>query len=139
MMIARLKATAAVAAAAVVATAGIIVVAFGDIPYRMQDGKIISIAGQVVCLPHKQGLFGGATTAECTPGFKGSGGRHYALSNIEQLSGDEPTLLRSEFTNAQFRISGVFSYGATEQYRIYDIAGTIKIDSVLPISPTDKP
>ncbi|WP_148700094.1 hypothetical protein [Candidatus Nitrososphaera evergladensis] len=118
-------------AAVAVAAAGALI-AFGDISYRMQDGKTVSIIGQMVCLPHKQDLFGRYGTGLCVPGFKGSDGSHYALSNIEQLSRGEPAL---GFTNAQFQISGVFSYGATEQYRNYDVAGMIEADSVLPISP----
>lgn len=117
---------------AITAGVGIIaaIIAFADLYYRLRDGERITIVGQVVCLPHKQGLFDGVNTDECAIGFENSDGRHFAFKNIEQLAKQGPELIGSEQTRRQFQISGQFSYGADEQYQIYDVAGMIQVDSV---------
>lgn len=108
------------------AAAGIIaaVVLYGDIPYRMQDGKEITVTGRMVCLPHERGLFSGPET-ECAFGFRSDTGEHYAISNLDEIA-DE--LEESVGTMRKFVLSGTFTYG---QYGNYDVAGSIKVDSVI--------
>lgn len=120
-----------VVAIAAAAAAGIIaaIVAYGDIPYRMQDGKEISVVGSMVCLPHKQGLFPGPETQECAFGFRGQDGEHYAIANLNQLE-EQEVLIGSVGSARQFQISGAFTYGSDEDY-IYDVVGRIDVDSVV--------
>ncbi|MEM2141101.1 hypothetical protein [Nitrososphaera sp.] len=116
-------AIAAAAAAGIIAWA----VLFGEIPYRMQDGNEISVAGRMVCLPHEQGLFPGPETMECAFGFRGQNGEHYQIGNLEEISKEEPLLEQSVGGAQEFVISGTFTYG---DYRNYDVVGTIDADSV---------
>jgi hypothetical protein len=127
-MVSRRKLASAVAAGA--AVVAITVAVFGDIPYRLQDGKTINIGGEVVCLPHKQGLFSGPQTLECAFGFKGIDGRHYVISNFGELAENEPLLIESVSTGEKFVLSGVFTYGAAKEYEKYDVVGTISVDLV---------
>ena len=113
----------------------IVVIALLDLPYRMQDGKRISLVVQVVCLPHKQGLFGGAHTLECMTGFKSSDDRYFAFRNSQQLAKQEQGLVEALNKNTQFQISGQFSYGPDVQYQQYDIAGMMQVNAVLTVSP----
>lgn len=113
-----------VVAIAAAAAAGIIswVMLFGDIPYRMQDGKDISVAGRMVCLPHEQGLFPSPETQECTFGFRGQNGEHYWISNLEEISNEELRWEDNVGGSQEFTVSGTFTYG---DYRNYDVVGTI--------------
>jgi hypothetical protein len=113
-----------VVAIAAAAAAGIVawVVFFGEIPYRMQDGKEITVTGQMVCLPHERGLFPGPETEECAFGFRGQSGEHYAISNFEEISRMEPLLEESVGSDRKFVITGIFTYG---EYRNYDVVGMI--------------
>ena len=119
-----------VIAIAAAAAAGIIaaIVLYGDIPYRMQDGKEITVTGRMVCLPHERGLFGGPETEECAFGFRGNSGEHYAISNLQEVLQDEPALEGSIGTGRQFALTGTFTYG---DYQNYDVVGLIKVDSVI--------
>jgi hypothetical protein len=121
-----------VVAIAAAAAAGIIaaVVLYWDIPYRMQDGKEITIAGRMVCLPHKQGLFPGPQTGECAFGFRGDDGKHYVITNINQLE-KQQALIGPVGTVRQFQISGLFTYGTDEEHERYDVVGRIDVDSVI--------
>jgi hypothetical protein len=116
-------------AIAAAAAAGIIawIVLAGEIPYRMQDGMEISVAGRMVCLPHEQGLFPGPETQECAFGFRGQNGEHYAISNLEEIAREEPLLEESVGGPQEFVISGTFTYA---DYRNYDVVGMIEADSV---------
>lgn len=118
-----------VIAIAAAAAAGIIawVVLVGEIPYRMQDGAEISVAGRMVCLPHEQGLFPGPETEECAFGFRGQDGEHYAISNLDEIAREEPELEQSVGGSQEFIISGTFTYA---DYRNYDVVGIIDADSV---------
>lgn len=118
-----------VVAIAAAAVAGIIaaVMLYDDIPYRMQDGKEISVAGRMVCLPHEQGPFPGPETQECAFGFRGQNGEHYAITNLEEIAREEPELEQSVGGPQEFVISGTFTYA---DYRNYDVVGTIEADSV---------
>jgi hypothetical protein len=117
-------AIAAAAAAGIIVAVGL----YGDIPYRMQDGKEITVTGRMVCLPHEHGLFGGPETEECAFGFRADSGEHYAISNLEQISQEEPALQESVGTMRQFALTGTFTYGG---YQNYDVAGLIEVDSVI--------
>jgi hypothetical protein len=114
-------------AIAAAVAAGIIaaVVLYGDIPYRMQDGKEITVTGRMVCLPHERGLFSGPETEECAFGFRSNTGEHYAISNLGEVAEE---LEESVGTVREFALSGTFTYG---QYRNYDVAGFIEVDSVI--------
>lgn len=117
-----------VVAIAAAAAAGIVVwVILGEIPYRMQDGIEINVAGRMVCLPHEQGLFPGPETQECAFGFRGQNGEHYAISNLEEMGREESLLEQSVGGPQEFVISGTFTYA---DYRNYDVVGTIEADSV---------
>jgi hypothetical protein len=118
---------AIVAAAAAGKIAALIL--YGDIPYRMQDGKEITVTGRMVCLPHERGLFSGPETEECTFGFRSNDGKHYTISNFNQLE-EQETLTASVGTVRQFQISGIFSYG-DEGHENYDVVGRIDVDSVI--------
>lgn len=117
-----------VIAVAAAAAAGIIaaIVLYGDIPYRMQDGKEITVVGRMVCLLHERGLFGGAINDICVSGFRSNTGEHYAISNLEEVSQDEPALQGATSSEQEFIISGTFTYG---DYQNYDVVGTIHVDS----------
>jgi len=119
-------AIAAAAAAGIVAA----IVLYGDIPYRMQDGKEITIVGPIVCLPHKQGLFGGAATEECAFGFRGQDGRHFALYNYGEIEEQNPWMSDERETGHELIVTGIFHYGGSEGYEKYDIAGMIDADRV---------
>lgn len=118
-----------VIAIAAAAAAGIItaIVLYGDIPYRMRDGQVVTITGRMVCLPHERGLFGGPETKECAFGFRSNTGEHYAISNLEEIS-QEPALEGSVGTGIQFTLTGTFTYG---DYQNYDVVGLIEVDSVV--------
>lgn len=118
-----------VIAIAAAAAAGIIawVILVGEVPYRMQDGMEVSIAGRMVCLPHEQGLFPGPETQECAFGFRGQNGEHYAISNLEEIAREEPLIEQSVGGSQEFVISGTFTYA---DYMNYDVVGTIEADSV---------
>lgn len=88
----------------------------------MQDGKDISVAGRMVCLPHEQGLFPGPETQECMFGFRGQNGEHYWISNVEEISNEELRLEDNVGGSQEFIVSGTFTYG---DYRNYDVVGTI--------------
>lgn len=118
-----------VIAIAAAAAAGIIaaIVLYADIPYRMQDGKVITVTGRMVCLPHERGLFPGPETDECAFGFRSDTGEHYAISNLEEISNEEPALQDAVGTPLQFVMTGTFTYG---KYSNYDVVGFIEVDSV---------
>ncbi len=118
-----------VVAIAAAAATGIItwIVFFGEIPYRMQDGKQITVTGQMVCLPHERGLFSGPETEECAFGFRGQSGEHYAIDNIAEIVDKEPLLEDSIGGPQEFVLSGMFTYS---DYRNYDVVGTIVVDKV---------
>ncbi len=118
-----------VVAIAASAAAGIVaaVVLYGDIPYRMQDGTQITVTGRLVCLPHERGLFGGGPeTYICISGFRSNTGEHYGISNLEEISQEEPALQGSTGSEQEFVIAGKFTYG---DYGNYDVVGTIDADS----------
>lgn len=97
----------------------------------MQDGKVITVTGRMVCLPHKMGIFGGVQTDECAFGFRSNTGEHYAISNLDQLEARDSLIDSVGQTGDEFyRISGVFTYGSTDQYSIYDIKGMVNVDSI---------
>lgn len=123
-VVSRYVAIAAAAAAGIIAA----VVMYGDIPYRMQDGNEITVTGRMVCLPHERGLFDGPETEECAFGFRSNTGEHYAISNLEEISRQEPALQDSVGTGRQFALTGTFTYG---NYRNYDVVGLIDVDSVI--------
>lgn len=70
-------------------------------------------------------------------GFKNSDERLFAFRDVEQSLKREPELVR-DHKEAQFQISGQFSYGPVEQYKFYDITGMVQADSVLIVSPPAK-
>jgi hypothetical protein len=121
-----LVAVAAAAAAGIIAA----IVLYGDIPYRMQDGKEITVIGPMICLPHKQGLFSGPQTEECAFGFRGQDGRHFALSNYGEIEENNPGLLVMNGRDATFNITGTFQYGGSAGYENYDVTGMVDADSV---------
>jgi hypothetical protein len=123
-VISRYAAIAAAAAAGIIAA----VVLYGDIPYRMQDGNEITVTGRMGCLPHERGLFSGPETEECAFGFRGNTGEHYAISNLEEISQQEPALQDSVGTVRQFALTGTFTYG---DFMNYDVVGLIEVDSVV--------
>lgn len=129
-----------VAAAAGAVAVAIAVALFGDISYRLQDGEAVTITGQRVCLPHKQGLFGGPGTDECAVGFRGEDGRHFVLLDTQPVL-EADAELKELFNDSlppnpprQFHVSGVFTYGATGGFEKdrYDVVGTIDVRSVVP-------
>lgn len=122
-MVSRYVIAIAAAAAGIIAW-GILV---GEIPYRIQDGAQVNVAGRMVCLPHEQDLFPGPETLECAFGFRGQNGEHYAISNLEEIAREEPLLQQSAGGSQEFIISGTFTYS---DYRNYDVVGTIEADSV---------
>jgi hypothetical protein len=119
-----------IVAIAAAAAAGIIaaIVLYGDIPYRMQDGKEITVTGRMVCLPHERELFGGPETEECAFGFRSNSSKQYAISNLQEVSQEEPALQKSVGTVRQFALTGTFTYG---DYQNYDVVGLIDVDSVI--------
>lgn len=120
---------------AAAAAAGIIaaVILYVDIPYRMQDGKNTEVVAAMVCLPHKQTLFGGPQTDECAFGFRGEDGNHFALYNYGEVEEENPGLSERVGTGQKFQISGVFHYGGSAGYEKYDIKGMIDADLFEPI------
>ncbi|MGI0020539.1 MAG: hypothetical protein ACREAY_08715 [Nitrososphaera sp.] len=106
----------------------IVALLFADIPYRMQDCKEVGMTGWVVCLPHKQGIFGGAETKECAIGFRGEDGKHFAISNIERF-GEIPA------SSVHVRLSGTLAYGTAGPFEKdrYDTIAAIHVDSLTPL------
>lgn len=115
----------------------IIIIALSDLPCRLQDSKMVSLIGQIEYLPLKHGLFAGTSLDTCVIGFKNSDGRLFAFRDVEQPLKREPELV-GDHEEAQFQISGQFSYGPIEQYKFYDITGMVQVDSVLIASPPAK-
>jgi hypothetical protein len=84
-----------------------------------KDGATITVAGEYVCLPHKDTT--GPQTQECAFGLKTDGGVYYAL----QFE-DPATALGSIVTGDRLKVTGEFE----EEESIYQSIGTLSVDEV---------
>lgn len=91
------------------------------------EGALTTITGEVVCLPHKKGLFGDFETSECAIGFRAQDGRYYGFGDLFQ---DEKHnwLLSAQGSKELFNVGGVVR-PAGDDFRLYDIAGVIEVNS----------
>lgn len=87
--------------------------------------ETITLTGNVACLPHKKGLFGGIETSECRIGFfDRDSGKHYGLG----LGQDERHwwLASANGSTELFVISGMLRPAAvSDDLEKYDIAGVV--------------
>jgi hypothetical protein len=91
----------------------------------MSAEREITAAGNVACLPHKKGLFGGVETSECRIGFfDKDSDKYYGLS----LGQDKRHwwLASASGSDELFVVSGVLRPAAeSDDLQKYDIAGVI--------------
>jgi hypothetical protein len=78
-----------------------------------QEPTLITIEGELRCLPHRPGQ---PTTFECAIGLRQSDERYYGLRNLKEGVG----------LNDRVRITGRFTPGPAEPY---DVVGTIDVES----------
>ena len=91
--------------------------------------RSVTVAGEVVCLPHKNALFGGAGTDECRYGFHGDDGRHYGLNFLDSES--VGILAEAAESGQPLTISGAIRIPAPyEGLDRYDVVGAIDVESV---------
>lgn len=97
----------------------------GNLPLVFLDGQKIEIVGEFVCVP---------TTGIdiCIKGFRNAEGRHYLLTNMEEITWANPGLssLSQTGTENKFHVAGVFSHGAPDDYSYVLVAGQIKVTSL---------
>lgn len=88
-----------------------------------------TVTGEVVCLPHKKALFGGAGTLECRSGFHGRDGMYYGLNFLDSQSVE--LLADATGSGQSFTISGAIRIPAPyEGLDRYDVVGAIDVESV---------
>lgn len=95
-------------------------------------GEEVTKDGQIVCLPHKKGIFGGVDTLECAMGLA-SDGKFYGLENLLETARRDQALLEkirhAPVDKAEVRISGTFT-SISQEYERYKIVGVIVVKHI---------
>lgn len=87
----------------------------------------LTMTGDIVCLPHKKGLFDGFETSECAIGFAAQNGKYYGFDSLfydEKLS----WLFDAQGSGELVNVTGVVG-PASDDFKLYDVAGVIDITS----------
>lgn len=90
-------------------------------PTNQDQTAIINLRGKIVCLPKKD--TSGPQTEECAYGLQISETIHYALTNLNEEGGGDPSN-----TGDLVIVTGTLSPPAAEE--IYDVAGTIDVQAI---------
>ncbi len=109
-----------IACAITVALAIIVIITTILLVARVQApaaGTQVRLSGEIVCLPHKN--TGGPQTLECAYGLHTDDNRYFALLYT--------TLPDQTNPGGRVEVMGTLTAGSSS---VYDIAGTIKIDSI---------
>jgi hypothetical protein len=116
-----------VSAALLILGAFALIIAQGE----LASGKrTITITGEVVCLPHKKGFFGGVETSECRSGLLSQDGKYYALNFLD--SENIERLVAAEGSGQLFTVKGALRIPANyEGLDKYDIAGAVDVTSAI--------
>lgn len=114
-----------ISAALLIVGAFAIIIAQAD----LASGKrTITMIGEVVCLPHKKGLFGGAGTSECRSGLLSQDGDYYGLNFLDGETLER--LLDAEGSGQLFTVKGALRIPALyEGLDKYDIVGAVDVTS----------
>ncbi len=96
---------------------------------ELASGKrIVTTVGEVVCLPHKKGFFGGVETLECRSGLLSQDGNYYGLNFLDGETLER--LLDAEGSGHLFTVKGALRIPAPyEGLDKYDIVGALDVTS----------
>jgi hypothetical protein len=119
-----------ITAAIAVALSMLGALALNNARHELASGeRHVTMAGEVVCLPHKKTLFGGGGTLECRSGFHGDDGRYYGLNFLDSQSVE--LLADAAGSGQSFTISGAIRIPPPyEGLDRYDVVGAIDVESV---------
>ena len=98
---------------------------------RVED-KLVTITGEVVCLPHRQvvdGLSYTVETQECAIGFQGQDGKYYGFNDLFHDE-EHNWLFSAQGSKELFDVTGAIIVSPSSNlYSRYDILGVIDVAS----------
>lgn len=94
-----------------------------ETPARFADGDLVSLRGELVCLPHRDVAPGQPVTLECAYGFKDESGTYYAVEDATE----DYSLIANVPMNEQVQIEGTYRPNPDTKYQQ---SGTIEAAAI---------
>ncbi|MEW6605496.1 MAG: hypothetical protein AB1351_12535 [Thermoproteota archaeon] len=109
---------------------------FNQIPQQTRENNVVTVTGEVACLPHRQVMNEGlnddgffVVTSECAIGFQGQDGKYYGFKDLFHDE-EHNWLFNAHGASELFTLTGAIIVEPTSSlYLRYDIEGVIDVIS----------